>query len=96
MKVGSPSGNEKTYSAVVEHFPHRELAIRRLLQSDEVFREMCEELSDAKLALANYTHPQDAVLEARRNEWRELIGRLVAELMAVLIAYDAGLRRDHL
>lgn len=85
---------ENAYSAVVEYFPNRELAIRRLLKSDESFREICEELYDAKAALAKVTVPSDQLHAARRAEWHDIVGRLVAELLRALMAHDASFLKD--
>lgn len=94
MNLGYAPGNRNAYASVVEHFPHRELAIRRLMQSDEVFREMCEELADAKLALSRFNRPSGEDVEVRREEWHDVVGRLVAELMTALNVYDASLLRN--
>ena len=94
MKVVTTPSIENAFAAVVDYFPHRELAIRRLLQRDDAFREMCEELSEARAALAKYGQPYDEAFDTKRAEWHDLIGRLVSEVLNVLIAYDANVRKD--
>jgi hypothetical protein len=72
-------------SAAVRRYPQFELAIRRLIDADESFRDICEELADAELALSGVDKLPIALREARRAEWQELVDRLVEELRAVLM-----------
>jgi hypothetical protein len=68
------------------------LAIRRLIEMDESFRDICEELADAELALAQVDNLPIAVREARRAEWQELVDRLAGELHAAILDQDAVAR----
>jgi len=76
----------RAISAAVRRFPQFELAIRRLMDRSESFRDMCEELADAELALSKVEELPSALREARRAEWQELVDRLTEEIRAVLNA----------
>jgi hypothetical protein len=78
------SDRQRAISAAVRRFPQFELAIHRLMDRSETFRDMCEELAEAELALSRVDQVSPAVREARRAEWRELVDRLVGEVGAVL------------
>jgi hypothetical protein len=80
---GSTSKRE-AYSAAFRRFPHFELAIRRLMGRSEAFRDMCDELAEAEMALLKVDKVSPALREARRAEWQELIDRLVKEVEAAL------------
>jgi hypothetical protein len=67
-------------AAALRRHPRRELAIRRLFDADEGFRDICEELSDAELALSQVDDLPAAMRAARRAEWQELVERLAREL----------------
>jgi hypothetical protein len=67
-------------AAALRRYPLRELALRRLFDADEGFRDICEELSEAELALSNVEDLPIAIRPARREEWQELVERLAREL----------------
>jgi len=60
---------------------------------NESFRDMCEELVEAELALSRVDQVAPALREARRAEWQELVDQLVEEVGAVLDADAAGKSR---
>ena len=75
---------ERILEVTARRFPQSEFAIRQLLKRSEAFRDMCEELSEAELALANVSNLALALRETRRAEWQELVDRLVNEVGAAL------------
>jgi hypothetical protein len=87
-----PADRQKAVSAAVRRFPQFELAIHRLMERCEAFREMCEELAEAELALSRVDMVPSALREARRAEWQELVDRLVAEVGAALQDKDVVTR----
>jgi predicted lipid-binding transport protein (Tim44 family) len=78
------AGAERAFDAAARRFPQAELAILRLLRSSEAFRELCEELADADLALSNVPTDVASIRETRTREWQDLIDELVAEVEAAL------------
>lgn len=82
------------FSAAIRRFPHFELPIIRLIETDEVFREICEELAEAELALSATDKVPAPLREVRRAEWQELVDRLVGEVAAAIRA-DASARATH-
>jgi hypothetical protein len=76
----------------MRRFPQFELAIHRLMDRSVTFREMCEELAEAELALARVDTVPSTLREARRAEWQELVDRLVAEVAAALQDKDVVTR----
>ncbi|CAN7182421.1 hypothetical protein [Mesorhizobium sp. LjNodule214] len=89
-----PPGREKAYSAAVRRFPHAEFAIRKLMGRSEAFRDICEELLEAEIALSNVPGTPPELHEARRAEWEELVDRLVAEVGAALLEAEASQNRS--
>jgi hypothetical protein len=79
-------------SAAVRRYPQFELAIRRLIDADESFRDICEELADAELALSEVDKLPLALREARRAEWQELVDRLAEELRAAVLRQETVAR----
>lgn len=79
----------RSVSAAVRRFPLFELTIHRLIDRSDSFRDMCEELADAELALSRVEGLSAALRVARRAEWQELVDRLVREVGAVLSAEAA-------
>lgn len=71
------------FAVATRRFPHFELPIRRLIETNENFRDICEELADAERALAAC----ETAPAPRQAEWRELVDRLVGEV-------DLALRSD--
>jgi hypothetical protein len=93
--MGTEAGlakRRKAASAAVRRFPQFELAIHRLMERDESFRDMCEELAEAESALARVDMVPLALREARRAEWQELVDRLVGEVGAAVLNTDAAAR----
>jgi hypothetical protein len=81
-----PADRQRAVSAAVRRFPQFELAIHRLMGRSEGFRDMCEELAEAEIALSRIDNVLPALRESRRAEWQELVDRLVGEVGAVLQA----------
>jgi hypothetical protein len=77
--------------AALRRHPQCELAIRRLIETDEPFRDICEELAEAEQALSKVDYLPDVSLEARRAEWQEIVDRLAGELKLTLGRHDAFL-----
>lgn len=88
MKGNSRQADGYTYLAVVEHFPHRETAIRRLMERDEAFRAICDELDATKAVLAGHSALQEADNRQRRDDRLERVGRLVGEVLAALLSQE--------
>ncbi|WP_265518689.1 hypothetical protein [Nitratireductor luteus] len=71
-------------SAAVRRFPELELPIRRKIEADPAFRDMCEELAEAEAALSKVDQLPPSIRAARSAEWRDIIQRLVCELEETL------------
>ena len=80
----------RAWQAAAKRFPRSEFTIRRLLCTNETFRELCEELADAEAALANVPESVAQLQEAREREWRELVQELVTEVGQTLKRFEAG------
>ena len=76
--------HDRAFDAAARRFPQAEFTIRRLMRSSEAFREICEELAEAEVALAKVPESVAALCEARRREWQELVDELVRELEKTL------------
>jgi hypothetical protein len=85
-------GKRPAVLAAVRRYPQFELAIHRLADADEVFRDICEELAEAELALSKVDTLPTALREARQAEWQELVDRLAGELRTAVEAHYAFLR----
>jgi hypothetical protein len=85
-------GKRAGLSAAIRRYPLFELAIRRLIDADEGFRDICEELADAEVALSKVDDLPAALREARRTEWQELVDRLAGELKSAVESRVAFLR----
>jgi hypothetical protein len=83
-KEDKPAGRTRAVSAAVRRFPRFELAIHRLMDRSESFRDMCEELADAEFALSRVDEVPLELREPRRVEWQELVDRLAGEVEAAL------------
>jgi hypothetical protein len=79
-----PPDRQKAVAAAVRRFPQSEIAIRGLMDRSEAFRDMCEELAEAELALSRVDAAPPPLREARRAEWQELVDRLVGEVRAAI------------
>ncbi|UVK36540.1 hypothetical protein LHFGNBLO_003466 [Mesorhizobium sp. AR10] len=86
-------GWKQAYSAAVRRFPHAEFAIRKLISRSEAFRDICEELLEAEIALSNVPGAPPELHDARRAEWEELVDRLVAEVGTALREAEASQNR---
>src|SRR4051794_13902993 len=91
---GGSADRKRAVSAAVRRFPQFELTIHRLMDRAESFRDMCEELAEAELALARVEEAPVASRDARRAEWQALVDRLVTEVETELLGCDPyGSRR---
>ncbi|CAN7715275.1 hypothetical protein LJR234_006194 [Mesorhizobium amorphae] len=89
MPIEDGSDRRRATTAATRRFPQFELAIRRLMDRSESFRDMCEELADAEFALSRVDEITPELRGARRAEWQELVDRLVGEVGAALLNTDA-------
>lgn len=71
-------------SAAIHRFPEFELTIRRMIESDQTFCDMCDELAEAEAALSRVDQLPPPIRAARRAEWQDLVGRLAREVEAAL------------
>ena len=71
-------------SSVLRRFPEREFTIRRMMEKDQTFFDLCEELAVAEDALANVDQYPPAIRSERRAEWQDLVDRLAKELDGAL------------
>jgi hypothetical protein len=79
----TPSGDisaEGDLRATMWRFPTRSLEIQELLDQDENFREMCDDLVVAEQALAASDQLSEPLREERRAEYQVLIDDLVREI----------------
>jgi hypothetical protein len=84
-------GRQTALLAAIRRYPDCELAIRRLIETEEPFRDICEELAEAERALSKVADLPVLSREARRVEWQEIVDRLAGEMKAVLKRHDAFL-----
>lgn len=82
---------QQAFSAATRRFPNFELAIKRLIETDETFLEICDELAEAELALSRVNNAPISLRSARRAEWQDLVDRLIGEIVAALRS-DASAR----
>lgn len=78
------ANKHEAFAAAKRRFPDFELPIRRLIETDENFRDICEELAEAEYALSTVESAPAASRSARRAEWQELVDRLIGEVEAAL------------
>src|SRR5690242_7096771 len=71
-------------SAAVRRFPELELPIRRMMEADRTFREMCEELAEAEAVLSRVDRLPEPIRSARSAEWQDLVGRLAREVQSAV------------
>ncbi len=82
---------QEAFAAAKRRFPQLELPIRRLIETSDDFREVCEELADAERALVAAASATDAARVGTQAEWQELVDRLVAEVeLAIRPLASAG------
>jgi hypothetical protein len=77
-------GTDRAVLAALKRFPHSELAIHRLMNSSETFRDICDELAEAELAMSKVPRTPPELFNTRTLEWQEVVDRLVAEASAAL------------
>lgn len=75
--------------AAIRRYPECELAIRRLIDTDENFRDICEELVSAEEVLLKVDDLPDPSREIRRAEWQDTVDRLAGEMKLILKGRDA-------
>lgn len=75
-------------------FPNAEFAIRKLMNRDEAFCDMCDELADAELALANVSAVPVETRNERAIEWQEVVDRLIVEIGNALRENEAWAKLD--
>lgn len=93
--TGEQTNKQRAFLVATCRLPHFELSIRKLLETDDAFREICEELVDAEAALVAASGATSQLRQARQDEWRELVDRLVREIDMIVrrkIASDRGFR----
>lgn len=77
----NPTENRQaTLSSVLRRFPGREFTVRRMLETDQTFLELCEELAVAEAALTNVGQFPPAIQPERRAEWHDIVERLLKEI----------------
>jgi hypothetical protein len=86
METPLPQRIARAYGLVSESLPDHRLAIRRLIGSDERFRELCEELADAKVALSIRSGIDGGADGRIEDEWREIVAQLTAEILIYINA----------
>jgi hypothetical protein len=85
-------GTDRAMLAALKRFPQSELAIHRLMNSSETFREICDELAEAELAMSKVPRTPPELCKARTLEWQEVVDRLVTEASVALHESEA---REH-
>lgn len=78
------SDEHKGRFAALRRFPAEHRTIEELSAHSEDFRDMCEELAEAELALATAEGLPGALREQRRAEWHAAIDRLASEIARAL------------
>jgi hypothetical protein len=68
-------------AGLVNRFPDRELAIRRLYACDADFRAVCDDYEEALRALRHWQATGD---EAKTEDYRQLVDDLGAEVLAIV------------
>jgi len=71
---------EKAVMSAIRHFPRFELTIRRMIKTNNAFQEVCEELAEAECALSRADSLPAPLRDLRREEWEEMVNRLVGEV----------------
>lgn len=76
--------SDSTYLSALEtaevYFPDKKRVVQRLFYVNEAFHGMCEDLAAAAQALAHVERVPDAVREARRQEYADLVDALLKEM----------------
>ena len=76
--------------AAIARFPDRGHAIEELARTDDNFRSLCEDLTEAQGALARWERSGSSVGAERCAEYRILVRDLAAELAAELDRHARG------
>jgi hypothetical protein len=76
--------------AAIARFPDRGHAIEEVARTDESFRSLCEDLSEAQAALVRWERSTSPIGAARYAEYRILVRDLAAELAAELDRHVQG------
>ncbi|MCX5580509.1 hypothetical protein [Kaistia terrae] len=71
-------------AAVLRRFPAEHRAIEALTAQNEDFRDMCEELAEAEMALLAVERLPGHLRSQRAAEWRASIERLASEIARAL------------
>ena len=79
---GERAHRRKLASAVARRLPQHEFAIHELMERSECFRDMCEELLAAELALSQVDDVPLHQRVARRSEWQACVERSLREIEA--------------
>lgn len=85
----SPKCRRAALRAAIRRYPECELAIRRLTETDENFRDICEEFVSAEEALLKVSDLPDPSRQIRRAEWQDTVDRLAREMKLILEGRDA-------
>lgn len=80
--------------AALRWFPSERQTIEELIVCDDIFRDLCEELADAELALKAAAQLPLNVREGRVAEWLATVDRQVAEIGQAL--RDANVPRPRI
>lgn len=89
--------NSLACAAAVHRFPQAEATIQRLIIDSEDFHELCTDLADAQIALAQVPKITAAMRRARRKEWEDVIETIATEISKVLSKHGCeigGLQRE--
>jgi hypothetical protein len=88
---GSSADRKKALEAALSRFPQFEFTIRRLMDRAQSFRDMCQDLAEAELALARIDEMPPASRDVRKAEWEALVASLVSEVETELGASHPGI-----
>lgn len=91
MTKALPEPVARAYALVAEHLPAQKFAIRRLIEADRAFCELCEEFAEAQAAMAVRSGPAD--MPEGENEWEEIVDHLRAEILNYITGWQAGVPR---
>lgn len=96
--TGERTNKQRAFLAATRRLPHFELSIRRLIETDDTFREICEELVDAETALVAASSAPSPLRQARQDEWQGLVDRLVREIDTIVrrkVSADCRIGSSH-
>jgi hypothetical protein len=78
------------YHLVTEGLPEHELAIRRLIMTDQKFRELCGEIAEARHAQSNLQKGNRKPNPDLEADWQEIIEALTAEILTHIKSHQTG------